>query len=419
MKVFKFGGASVKDVDGVKNVASILKKYGNDKLMVIISAMGKTTNKLEELVAAYLKDSEKRFEILAEIRTFHFDILKGLFEDEKNPVFNELENLFLEIECQLEDRLNKQDPDFVYDQLVCYGELISSKILSFYLLSQDFKNQWIDSRNFIITDSRFREGRIHWSDTELVIKNRLKPFIEKTLVVTQGFIGRNRQSATTTLGREGSDYSAAIFAWCLDATSVTIWKDVSGVMNADPKRFEFAEMIDELSYSNAIELAYYGASVIHPKTIQPLQNKNIPLYVKSFLNPEKAGTTISNSNKTALSKPCYILKENQALIQISSKDFSFIAEDHLRDIFAEIAKRRIKMNVMQNSAISFSVVIDASSMKTADLKAHFENNFNFVITENLQLLTVYNLLEKPQNVIQNKTILLQQEMGNVAQYLYS
>ena len=282
MKVFKFGGASVKDAAGVRNVAEILARFANENVLVVISAMGKMTNKMEDLVHAYFYNTGQAHAIIAEIREFHYQILQELGDTNYIQLYNDVDNLLLELECMVENPNNLEDYDFVYDQIVGFGELLSTRIVSSYLISQQTRNQWIDARNFIITDSRYRDGKIAWDKTEHLISSRLRTLAEKNLVITQGFIGRDSINATTTLGREGSDYSAAIFAHCLKAESVTIWKDVEGVMNADPRKFLFATLIPELTYNDSIELAYYGASVIHPKTIQPLKARNIPLYVRSY-----------------------------------------------------------------------------------------------------------------------------------------
>jgi aspartate kinase len=391
MKIFKFGGASVKDAAGVKNVAQILRSYESEKLLVVISAMAKTTNLLEKLVSAYVsKQDENTKHVFQELIAFHFAICDELFADKQHPIFNELDNLFLEIDCLIEKDSVRDDFDFVYDQLVSYGELISTKIVSAFLLKEGIKNKWVDARNFIFTDSNYREAGINWTETERIVAGKLKPFAEKSMVITQGFIGKNRENATTTLGREGSDYSAAIFAWCLDAESVTIWKDVAGVMNADPKKMPEAVKINELSFTQAIELAYYGASVIHPKTIQPLQSKSIPLYVKSFVNPAESGTIVGLSNESLQSVTCFIFKEKQCLLSLKTKDFSFVAENNLQEIFRILALHKLRVNVMQNSAISFNAVVDCDSRKLEKMKADLSLHFEVQLVSDLDLLTVYN-----------------------------
>jgi aspartate kinase len=335
-----------------------------------------------------------------------------------SAMVNDIENLFLELECLVETPVNIEEYDFIYDQIVSFGEMISTKIVSHYLLNQGIKNQWIDSRNFIITDDRYRDARIQWIETEQIITKRLKPLAERNLVITQGFIGRGPVNESTTLGREGSDYSAAVYAYCLDATSVTIWKDVAGVMNADPKKMDNAELIQELGYSDAIELAYYGASVIHPKTIQPLMAKNIPLHVKSFLNPQDNGTTVSSLSHK-LSVPCYIFKTDQVLVELKTKDFTFIVEQNLEQIFSLLAKYKVRCNIIQNSAISFSFVADNKENKLEKLLAELVTlGLETKTTEALELITIYNANNASiQYVGSIGNIILEQKNGNTIHYL--
>jgi aspartate kinase len=412
MKIFKFGGASVKDADGVRNVANILAKYSGEQVLVVISAMGKVTNLMEDLVQAYFNHTGSASAILKQVREFHYNILKDLGENQIQ-LYNDVDNLLLELECMVENPNNLDDFDFVYDQIVCFGELLSTRIVSNYLVTQQTRNQWIDARNFIITDNRYRDSKIAWDKTEHLISSRLKPLAEKNLVITQGFIGRDSVNATTTLGREGSDYSAAIFAYCLRAESVTIWKDVAGVMNADPRKFPAALLIPELSYNDCIELAYYGASVIHPKTIQPLKARNIPLYVRSFINTEAVGTTVSATAKP-VDVACYIHKSPQMMVELSTKDFTFIVEDTLREIFAMLAENKVRCGIMQNSAISFSFVSDQNESRLRQLKSRFEQaGLVCKVHENLELLTVYNGVQaKTEELTAGKKTLLQQSTGN-------
>ncbi len=332
MQVFKFGGASVKDAEGVKNVAEVLKQFPNQKIAVVVSAMGKTTNSLERLAKAFFYKTENAEIILEEIKKYHLDICHHLFANSFHPIFIELENTFVELYWAIEDEPTHSF-DFEYDQIVSMGEVISTKIISAYLNHVGLQNKWVDARGFIQTDNTYREGKVDFELTETLIKRDLLPvFNSFNSIVTQGFIGGTSENFTTTLGREGSDYTASILAYCLNADNVTIWKDVPGVLNADPKWFSHTKKIDQLSYHDAIELTYYGATVIHPKTIKPLQNKNIPLYVKSFLKPKEEGTIIKDGEKR-LNIPSYIFKIDQVLISIQPKDFSFIAEDNLSDIF--------------------------------------------------------------------------------------
>ncbi len=401
MKIFKFGGASVKDADSVKNVLRVLSIQGFERCLIVVSAMGKTTNALERVVEFYFNKSDYQQEI-AKIKEEHIQIAKGLF-DENHHVFSEIKLFFDDIESFL--RRNKSpNYNFVYDQVVTCGEMISSKILSVYLSDNEMGNQWLDARDFIKTDTNYREGVVNWEDTEKNISQLDKA---KTYV-TQGFIGSDENNFTVSLGREGSDYSAAIFAYCLDAKDMTIWKDVPGVMTGDPRKFENVELLSNISYEEAIEMAYYGASVIHPKTLQPLKQKSIPFFVKSFISPEKAGTKIGISTENQLLES-YILKENQVLMRISTRDFSFIAEDHISFIFRELAKRNIKVSLMQNSAISLALCLEDKFNNVDELEAELEQDFNTEIVKNVSLFTIRNArLENLDKLYEGKNVLLEQ-----------
>ena len=401
MKIFKFGGASVKDADSVKNVLRVLSIQGFERCLIVVSAMGKTTNALERVVEFYFNKSNYQQEI-AKIKEEHIQIAKGLF-DENHHVFSEIKLFFDDIESFL--RRNKSpNYNFVYDQVVTCGEMISSKILSVYLSDNEVSNQWLDARDFIKTDTNYREGVVNWEDTEKNISQ-----LDKTKTyVTQGFIGSDENNFTVSLGREGSDYSAAIFAYCLDGKDMTIWKDVPGVMTGDPRKFENVELLSNISYEEAIEMAYYGASVIHPKTLQPLKQKSIPFFVKSFINPEKAGTKIGISTENQLLES-YILKENQVLMRISTRDFSFIAEDHISFIFRELAKRNIKVSLMQNSAISLALCLEDKFNNIDELEAELEQDFNTEIVKNVSLFTIRNArLENLDKLYEGKNVLLEQ-----------
>ncbi len=417
MKVFKFGGASVKDAASVKNVAEILKKYANQPILVVVSAMGKTTNALEKLAYAhYHNDKENKQQLYLEIKQYHDEIISGLLNETDTHAYNDIENLFVELECLLEAG-SEGSYDFNYDQIVSYGEIFSTRIVSSYLNQMDIKNRWMDARNFINTDATFRDAKVDWSLTEAMIGKKLKPIVSKQLVVTQGFIGQNREHNTTTLGREGSDYSAAIFAYGLNAESVTIWKDVAGVMNGDPKKFPTAIKLNELSYTRAIEMAYYGATVIHPKTIQPLKGKNIVLHVRSFLDPDAIGTVVSN-HAHEQSIPSFISKGNQTLISISSKDFSFIVEDNLVNIFRIFALHNININLMQNSAISFSVCVDNKGEELDKLKSELNIHYNVRVNEQVELLTIMNHTEEAiREFTTHKAILLEQRTRVTVQFV--
>lgn len=405
MKVFKFGGASVKDAEGVKNVGSILKMYPKEKLIVVISAMGKTTNALESLVRS--KDSIEGDKILNEIRKFHTNILQDLFPGKKNPVFDIIEGELNNVKQFLADKKGVGF-DEKYDHVVSAGELISSYIVSTYLNEQKIDNQWLDARSIIHTDNNYREGNVDFDKTRNAARELVTKSLEKhNVLITQGFIGKTKEGKTTTLGREGSDYTAAILAYCLDAESVTIWKDVPGVLNADPKWFDNTIKIDHLSYQDAIELSYYGATVIHPKTIKPLQNKGIPLYVKSFLKPNDPGTRIDN-DFSQLPVPCFIFKVNQVLISLSPKDFSFIVEQNLSNIFTELAKHKVKVNVMQNSALNFSICMDDDAEKVPGLIASLKEHFRVLYNKSLELITIrYYDQQTIDRVCTNKDVLLE------------
>ena len=347
MKVFKFGGESVKEAEGEKNVDLVLSSEGFEKCLLVVSAMGKTTNALEKVVENYFAKSDYETEI-ENVKQKHLEISQGLFQ-ENHPVFAEISLFFDDIESFL--RRNKSpNYNFVYDQVVSCGEMISSKILSEYLNDIQFKNTFLDARDYIKTDSNYREGNVNWEETQ---KN-ISALDAGECYVTQGFLGSEDNNFTVTLGREGSDYSAAIFAYCFNADAMTIWKDVPGVMTGDPRKFDNVSLLSNISYEEAIEMAFYGASVIHPKTLQPLKQKNIPFYVKSFLDPKKPGTKVGISEHNE-QQESYILKENQDLLRISTRDFSFIAEEHLSQIFALLSKNKIKISLMQTSAISLSL----------------------------------------------------------------
>lgn len=415
MRVFKFGGASVKNAEAIKNVGKILNEFGGEEVLVVVSAMGKTTNALEELAKAYYLNEPTKYEKYKEVKVFHDQIIKDLLNGKTDRGYDDIENLFIELECEIEGQ-----PQFgfdqVYDQIVSYGEIFSSRILSTYLNEAGVKNRWMDAQNFISTDNTYREGKVNWQRTSHLIGSKLLPIVKKQMVVTQGFIGKNQDNFTVTLGREGSDYSAAIFAYGLNASNVTIWKDVAGVMNADPKKFPEAVKIDSITYPKAIEMAYYGATVIHPKTIQPLQSKHIPLFVKSFVDPGAAGTVVGTEQEPEHPLPTIISKGKQVLLSFSTKDFSFIAEENLSVLFRVFALHKIRINVMQSSAISFSVCVDHEAEKIEGLKEALQQDYNLALTENVELLTLihYNK-EKVQQLLGERPILLEQKTQNTLQ----
>ncbi len=426
MKIFKFGGASVKDATAVKNVATILKRFPNENIIVVVSAMGKITNALERLTDAFFYPNESKSSkkentsaILNEIKKYHFDIIEQLFADKNDPIYNEISNAFVELDWAIEDEPT-HNYNHEYDQIVSIGEIISTKIVTAYLNEAGINSQWRDVRDFIQTDNTYREGKVDWKLTQSLVDKNLSPTLsskkgEGVVIVTQGFLGGTSENFTTTLGREGSDYTAAILAFTTNAESVTIWKDVPGVLNADPKWFDKTEKLEQLSYLDAIELSYYGATVIHPKTIKPLQNKNIPLYVKSFLHPAEKGTVI-NEIQSQLPIPCFIFKVNQVLLSISPKDFSFIDEENFSAIFKLFAEKQVKVNVMQNSAISFSVSIDNDSRKLPDLILTLQKEYRVLYNENLELITIrYYDQATVERVIIGKQILLEVKSRHTVQ----
>ncbi|MDD2986021.1 aspartate kinase [Flavobacterium sp.] len=405
MKLFKFGGASVKDADGIKNVFSVLEKVGHENVLLIISAMGKTTNALEVVIQNYFEKSDALNASVQEVRKYHNQILMELFEEDNHPVFSAVNAHFKELDYFLNHN-KSPNYNFVYDQIVSFGELISTTIVSFYFNYRGLKNNWLDVRQFIKTDATYRDALVDWEQTQKLITKQIK---KKNLYITQGFIGSDENNFTTTLGREGSDYTAAIFAYCLNAESVTIWKDVPGVLNADPRFFENAILLNQISYREAIELAFYGASVIHPKTLQPLQRKEIPLFVKSFLNPMLPGTKVYKHADLEPHTSCFIVKKNQLLISLSSIDFSFIMEEHISEIFALFHQFKMKVSLIQNSAISFSVCLEDKFGNFTELKSILAKKFKVSYNENVSLYTIRHFTEKAaQMVEENKTVLVKQ-----------
>lgn len=419
MKVFKFGGASVKDAFAVKNVASILSLFEGEKLTVIVSAMGKTTNKLENVVNSLKNQNRKEFaELIEELELFHEEILAALFPEKHFSIYNTIETIF----DQLKDKINKpfsENTSFEYDQIVSLGEVISSHIVAAFLTEQRFSARWMDARQLVRTDTNYQEGKVDWLKTELLIQSKFLPeFSNSNILVTQGFLGHTPEGFTTTLGREGSDYSAGIFAYCGNAESVTIWKDVPGMLNADPKYFEDTIKLDKISFKEAIELSYYGASVIHPKTIKPLQNKGIPLFVKSFNEPLAEGTIIQSSTSNDELVPSFIFKKEQTLYSFTPKDFSFIVEENLSDIFNQLSLAKAKINLMQNSALSFSILVDSQITSPATILNLFSTNYEVRYNESLELVTVRHYDDLTiERVTKNKEIILQQRTRHTARFV--
>ncbi len=405
MRIFKFGGASVKDAAGIKNVYDVLQKAGHDDVLLVVSAMGKTTNALEVVVKDYFEKSASLQSSIQDVKKYHNQILLDLFEDDKNSVFKAVSDLFGELEHFLSHN-KSPNYNFVYDQIVSFGELLSTTILCHYMNFRDLKATWLDVRNYIKTDATYRDAEVDWEQTQ---KNISKIAKKKVLHITQGFLGSDDNGFTTTLGREGSDYTAAIFAYCLNAQSVTIWKDVPGVMNADPRYFENAILLNQISYREAIELAFFGASVIHPKTLQPLQKKEIPLYVKSFVEPLLPGTSVSKGADLEPYLPCFIVKKNQLLMSLSSIDFSFIMEENISEIFALLHEYKIKVNLIQNSAISFSVCIEDKFGNFQSLKNILSKKFKVAYNENVSLYTIRHFNDQAAQIVaENKIVLLKQ-----------
>ena len=418
MQVFKFGGASVNSVERIKNVGDILKLYPNEKILVVISAMGKTTNALEKVTDAfYAGKKEDALQLFQQVKQQHLNTAKFLLVTNAVACEEQLNNFFTEAEWLLHDK-PVRDYDYYYDQVVCIGELLSTSIVSHYLNEIGIKNQWVDVRDIFRTDDNFRDAVIDWHFTEERINSQIvKLFNGADIVLTQGFIGATDENESTTLGREGSDYTAAVFANLLNAKNQTIWKDVNSVMNADPKQFPDAVEIHELNYNEVIEMAYYGAQVIHPKTIKPLQNKNIPLIVKCFLDPSLPGTVIHNKTLKGL-PPIIVVKENQVMIELSSKDFSFVEEKPIADLFHLFEKLKIKPNLTQNAAISMICVLDDRKDKIEKLALAASEFFDINVTKGLTLLTIrHYTTEVYQKLTEGKRMLLQQRTNDTVQVL--
>lgn len=405
MRIFKFGGASVKNAEGVKNLVKVLSETGHENTLLIVSAMGKTTNAMEAIVNAYFEDKGQIKSALQETVDYHKEILTGLFENPEHPIFGKVKSLFDEAQGFLA-RNKSPHYNFVYDQVVGYGELVSTTIIGAYLNEIGIQNNWLDVRNFIKTDNSYRDVSVNWEKTQEKVS---KGIDRKKLNITQGFLGSDNNNFTTTLGREGSDYTAAILAYCLNADSVTIWKDVPGVLNADPRYFEETQLLNKISYREAIELAFYGASVIHPKTLQPLQQKEIPLHVKSFINPKNSGTTVGKGIGIEPKVPCFIVKKDQVLMKLSSLDFSFIVEDSISELFKLFHQHKMKVDLIQNSAISFSVCVDNRFGRLEELLTLLRGRFKVVHHEGVSLYTIRHFTDEAIDSLQNgRKVLLEQ-----------
>lgn len=414
MRVFKFGGASVRDAQSVQNVHNIISKYTDKPLVVVVSAMGKTTNKFENLVNAHFQQ-EPTSAILEDLRICHGEIAKDLFGDKAKPVLEEIDNTLVEVEWALDDP-DGLDRHFQYDQIVSIGEMLSTKIISAYLKSQGLENEWVDARDLIRTDNNYQDAKIDWDTTKQMTNRRVSQALKKAnVIVTQGFIGGTSENFTTTLGREGSDFTAAILAYCLAADDVTIWKDVPGVLNADPKFYDDTVLIPEMSYFDAMELAYFGTSVIHPKTIKPLQNSNIPLYVRSFVDHDSPGTVVSNRDDLKI-VPSFIVKPNQVLISITPKDYSFVSETHFTNIYSVLSSIRMKANCAQNSAVNFSFSTNNDAEKLKALQDQLSDEYYLAYVEDAELVTVrYFDEETIARITQGKELLLDHRTPTSAQ----
>jgi aspartate kinase len=412
MRIFKFGGASVKDADGIHNMYRVLEQTGHENTLIVVSAMGKTTNALEKLIEVYFEDSQKTESQLNEVIDYHLGIMNEIFDHPNNDVYDEVKGRFDYLRNFLK---NNKSPhySFVYDQVVSTGELVSTTIITHYLNSKGISADWLDARECIQTDASYRDANVDWTRTEVAINEQVSP---NRLYITQGFIGSDDNNFTTTLGREGSDYTAAIFAYCLNGNSVTIWKDVPGVLNADPRHFESTQLLHHISYQEAIELAFYGASVIHPKTLQPLQRKEIPLHVKSFINPNDEGTKVSKGVAINPHVPCFIVKNDLALIRLSSLDFSFIIEKNISDIFAMLHKHKMKVDLIQNSAISFSVCVFDKFNKIDELLHELRGRFQVDYTAEVSLYTIRHFqAESADFLLRKHELLLEQRTQETMQ----
>ena len=416
MRIYKFGGASVKDASGVKNLVKILNELGSDKTLIVVSAMGKMTNSLEFVVKNYFENQKELDYSLNEIFIFHNNILNELFSENNHLIYSEIKEIFENLKVFLK-RNKSPNYSFVYDQVVSFGEIVSTKIINSYLNYVNIKSNWLDSRLLIKTDSKYRDANLNWQVTQNNISNKVN---NSLLNITQGFIASDDNNFSTTLGREGSDYSAAIFAYCLNAESVTIWKDVPGVLNADPRVFKKPQLLNKISYTEAIELAFYGASVIHPKTLQPLQKKEIPLYVKSFLDPFSQGTAISRGIKIDPKIPCFIVQRNLSLLKLSSLDFSFIVEDNISDIFQILHENKMKVDLIQNSAISFSVCVYDKYYRLKELLSILKATYKVECTENVSLFTIRHFNENSsKEILKNNKLLLEQRTKETLQLVVS
>jgi aspartate kinase len=415
MIVYKFGGASVSSARAIENLAKIVSRC-NDELFIIISAFGKSTNSLELILELWLENNEDRFFQLETLKKYHIDIMRGLFNDDSHPVYLEFSGLSGNLETRLKNQPDG-DYDFEYDQIVSYGELFSTKIVSAYLNSVNINNHWIDARNWLITDSNFREANVNFNQSALLLKELISRSAGR-IFITQGFIGGTSEGYATTLGREGSDYTAAIAANLLESEKLIVWKDVPGILTADPLFYPDAEKLEEISYQEAIELSFFGAKVIHPKTIKPLQNKNIPLYVKSFIDPEASGTLISQTDPGTGVKPILIIKQQQVLVSLTPRDYSFVVEDCLSRIFGFFFANKMKVNLLQHSAISFTICIDTRKAFADRLIKEMSSDFRILYNEGLELITIRHYTHDAiSRHTAGREILVEQRSRNTVMYV--
>ena len=415
MNVFKFGGASIKDVAAIKNVGQIIKQYQTQPLLVVVSALGKTTNALEEVLEAYYHQNTALLqEKLQLVKQKHFEILAALF-DETEAIFDEINDIFVDLEWILEE-VPDNTFGYLYDQIVSHGEILSTQIVAAYLNKIGIKTTWLDVRDCILTDNTYREAEVDWVTTNQNIQETVPRLLEQGVVLTQGFLGGTSENFTTTLGREGSDYTAAIFSYCLDAESMSIWKDVPGVLTGDPRLFDHMTKLETLSYGEAIEMTYYGAQVIHPKTIRPLQNKQIPLKVKSFVDPAGSGTTIQQTTEAIDYPPMIVVKNNQTLLKITSKDFYFVDESKFSKLFQLFASHRIKVNMTQNTALAFSVCVNANPEQIKHLTIAIDQDYILETIEDLKLVTLrYPNQETIDRFDNGRKIYLEEKIRNTVQ----
>lgn len=416
-KIFKFGGASLRDAANIRNVATILGRFRSEKLVIVVSAMGKTTNALEDVVHSYFKQDGKAFDLLNDIRKKHFEIMDALFEGNRTlDIYAQVNDTFVEVEWVIEDEPHDAF-DYVYDQIVSVGELVSSKIVAAYLNTEGVATQWLDARDVLRTDDTWREAVIDWKTTEEQAK-RIVPNLlaEKPFAVTQGFIGSTADNNTATLGREGSDYSAAIFSFCLDAEAMYIWKDVDGVLSGDPRVFKNTQLLTQIGYDEAVEMTYYGATVVHPRTIQPLMAKKIPLNVRSFLNPDAVGTIISAASPEAGYPPIFMAERNQVFLKVSNPDFTFLVEPHIRDLFAIFSEYHIFVNLMQNSGACFYLSITHVADREAALMQSLREKFVVEEIPNVDLFTIRHANAAAiAQISEGKTIYFERTVPNTYQ----